>query len=311
MNKVPFLILVILCLILFSQPTAEPRTSGTNPVKQPTPSQLGKEPQPQPQAPKIADGPYTPNEAGEVLILMYHQIGTPEGEWIRTPEHFKNDLERLFNNGYRPVPLNDYLAGHINLPRGYAPVILTFDDASPGQFRLIDGQVDPQSAVGIITSFSQEHPGFKPHATFFSYYGSPFGQRETVKEKYELLISFGMEIGNHTDKHRDLSKLSNEEVEASLRGHWQETGKLLPNYKPQALALPYGKPPKNRALALEGNGYRHKGVLLVGSRPAFSPQSKEFDPLNIPRVRAAEPYLSQWLKYFDEHPEKRYVSAGK
>lgn len=30
-----------------------------------------------------------PNEAGKIMVLMYHNIGTEEEEWVRTPENFK------------------------------------------------------------------------------------------------------------------------------------------------------------------------------------------------------------------------------
>ena len=34
-----------------------------------------------------------PNEAGKIMVLMYHNIGEPEAEWVRTPANFRKDLE--------------------------------------------------------------------------------------------------------------------------------------------------------------------------------------------------------------------------
>src|SRR5262245_57603432 len=79
--------------------------------------------------------PLSPNELGRVMILEYHKIDRPEARWTRTPENFRRDLQRLWERGYRLVALSDFLDRKINLPRGMAPVILTFDDSSPGQFR--------------------------------------------------------------------------------------------------------------------------------------------------------------------------------
>jgi len=34
---------------------------------------------------------YMPNELGQIMILMYHKIGSPESEWMRTPQNFRQD----------------------------------------------------------------------------------------------------------------------------------------------------------------------------------------------------------------------------
>src|SRR4029077_10178901 len=77
--------------------------------------------------------PLAPNDLGRVMILEYHKIDRPESRWTRTPENFRSALRALWERGYRLVALNDYLDGAIRLPRGTSPVILTFDDSSPGQ----------------------------------------------------------------------------------------------------------------------------------------------------------------------------------
>src|SRR5450756_2587487 len=78
-----------------------------------------------------------PNELGRVPVFVYHLIGDAEGPWTRTPANFRKDLERLYRLGYRTVKLSDYLSGNIDLPAGTSPVVLTFDDSSPNQFRLV------------------------------------------------------------------------------------------------------------------------------------------------------------------------------
>ena len=69
-----------------------------------------------------------PNEAGQIMILMYHNISTPEAEWVRTPENFRKDLQALYDAGYLPISLTDYVNGNINTPAGKSPYVLTFDD---------------------------------------------------------------------------------------------------------------------------------------------------------------------------------------
>src|SRR5680860_778944 len=75
---------------------------------------------------------YMLNELGQVMILMYHKIGSPENEWMRTPQNFRQDLMNLYENGYRLVNLLDYVNGNIDIEAGKSPVILTFDDATLG-----------------------------------------------------------------------------------------------------------------------------------------------------------------------------------
>ena len=122
------------------------------------------------------------NELGQVMVLM-HQIGEEEAEWVRTPENFRKDLETLYAAGYRLIALNDLLDGNITVPAGTTPVVLTFDDGTIGHFRYIeqDGQtvIDPDCAVGILEQFAAEHPDFGQAATFFIMYeASIFGQPE-------------------------------------------------------------------------------------------------------------------------------------
>jgi peptidoglycan/xylan/chitin deacetylase (PgdA/CDA1 family) len=259
-----------------------------------------------------------PNEVGQVMILMYHQLGEPEGEWTRTPENFRSDLELLYNQGYRLISLNDFLANNINVPAGYTPVILTFDDGTKGHFNYLeaDGQllVDPNCALGILMEFSHKHPDFGFAATFYVYYGNPFGQSAYIQEKFNYLAAQGLEIGNHTYTHANLKQADANLVQKELVLHIQKTQEYLPGYWVRSLALPYGADPKDRSLLVEGSyeGLRYKiyGVLLVGAEPAPAPNHKNYDPYRLPRVRADEEQLHKWLTYFQNHPEKRYISDG-
>src|SRR3990172_6341251 len=91
------------------------------------------------------------NEMGQVLVVMYHLIGTPESEWTRTPENLRSDIALLKSEGYYPVNVRDLASGNIDIPAGKSPVVITFDDSSPGQYRILDdGSVDPDSAVAIL-----------------------------------------------------------------------------------------------------------------------------------------------------------------
>ncbi|EEG76746.1 polysaccharide deacetylase family protein [Dethiobacter alkaliphilus] len=259
-----------------------------------------------------------PNEAGQVMVLMYHEIGGTESTWRRTTENFRQDLKTLYDKGYRPVNLNDYLAGHIDIPAGTTPFILTFDDGTAGQFRFLeDGDqptLDPDSAVAIILEMAEKYDDFNPAGTFYIYYPVPFRQQAHIQTKLEMLVEWGFEIGNHTYGHENLRNISPQEVTEALARHVRATQSYLPGYEVNTLALPYGALPEDDSLLTEGTWeditYKNDAILLVGANPAPSPFSEKFNPLRLPRVRADGTELPRWLEYFENNTQARYISDG-
>lgn len=272
-------------------------------------------------APALAQRPA--NELGRVMILEYHKIDHPEGRWTRTPGNFRADLQRLWEKGYRPVALNDLLDGKINVPAGTTPVVLTFDDSSPGQFRYLEKngavEVDPDSAVGILEAFAREHPEFGLKATFYVLPAADppnrlFNQPAYEGRKLQYLASRGFEIGNHTLWHANLSHYGEETVRKQLAEAQERIARYVPGYRPRTLALPMGAYPREIGWAVRGsvNGvtYQHDAILQVAGGAAPSRFSKSFDALRLPRIQAVESEISYWLGYFDKHPEARFVSDG-
>jgi peptidoglycan/xylan/chitin deacetylase (PgdA/CDA1 family) len=268
-----------------------------------------------------ADSHLPPNPQGKVMILEYHKIDYPEARWTRTPENFRKDLQRFYEKGYSLIRLEDFLENHIHVEKGRTPIILTFDDSSPGQLRFIpDGkggyQVDPNCAVGILESFYAIHPDFGLAAIFFVLPAADppnrlFNQPEYTQEKLRYLIKKGFEIGNHTYWHATLSKMSPEGVRKQLALAVKAIQAAVPGYVPKAMALPLGVYPNDRSLLLEGSyegvSYHHLGVLMVAGGPAVPPGHPSFDPLKIPRIQAVETEMNYWLRYFDSHPQERYT----
>ena len=270
-----------------------------------------------------AFGELRPNELGRIMILEYHQIEEPESRWARTPENFRRDLERLREGGYRLVGLGDLLDGRIALPAGTSPVVITFDDSSPGQLRFVerDGkvEVDPNSAVGILEAFSRQHPEFGKTTTFYVLPGAKqphklFGQPEYEKAKLEYLAGRGFEIGNHTLWHANLSKYPEATVKTQIAQAQQWIHRHVPGYRLRTLALPMGAYPRDPSWAIRGSAdgvsYQHDAILMVAGGAAPSPFSRRFDPYRLPRIQALESELSFWLRYFVQHPEERFVSDG-
>src|SRR5690606_36932127 len=150
-------------------------------------------------------GPPPPNPRGRVPILPYHRIGETEGRWQRTPEGLYADLAQLYEAGFRPVRLRDYLEGRIDLPPGYVPVILTFDDSTPDQLDWDEpGVPSAASAAGVILRFAADHPGWEPTAVFFVNRGA---FRADSEAKVAWLVEQGFEVENHTWSHADLGRI--------------------------------------------------------------------------------------------------------
>ncbi|HEX5815532.1 MAG TPA: polysaccharide deacetylase family protein [Methylomirabilota bacterium] len=264
-----------------------------------------------------------PNELGRVMILEYHKVDYPEERWTRTPENFRRDLETLYARGYRLQSLNDLLDGKITVAAGFTPVVLTFDDSSPGQFRYIEQGgtlvIDPKCAVGVLEAFIAEKPDFGRGATFFVLPGASrpnrlFNQPEHEGRKLRFLVERGYEIGNHTLWHANLGKYPEAVVRKQIAEAQQWIQRHVPDYRIRTLALPHGVYPRDVTWAVRGSAmgasYSHDAILMVAGGAAPSPFSRGFDPLRVPRIQAVERDLVFWLRYFDRHPQERFVSDG-
>jgi hypothetical protein len=264
-----------------------------------------------------------PNELGRVMILEYHKVDYPEERWTRTPENFRRDLETLYARGYRLQSLNDLLDGKITVAAGFTPVVLTFDDSSPGQFRYIEQGgtlvIDPKCAVGVLEAFIAEKPDFGRGATFFVLPGASrpnrlFNQPEHEGRKLRFLVERGYEIGNHTLWHANLGKYPEAVVRKQIAEAQQWIQRHVPDYRIRTLALPHGVYPRDVTWAVRGSAmgasYSHDAILMVAGGAAPSPFSRGFDPLRLPRIQAVERDLAYWLRYFDQRPQERFVSDG-
>ncbi|MBC8142061.1 MAG: polysaccharide deacetylase family protein [Armatimonadetes bacterium] len=269
-------------------------------------------------APSVAALPVSnrpANEAGLVPILEYHRITKKPTRYDRTAADFREDLERLRREHYRPVALQDLLAGKMNLPKGASPVVLTFDDADATQFRYLPmSDIDPDCAVGILQAFAKKYPDFPVVATFYVLPESAFGVAKDRAAKFKHLRDIGCEIGNHTVTHRSLKSLTDAQVQAELGGAVQKINAILPDTSVTSVALPMGISPKSAALlargTFAGRPYMNASVLLVGANPSPSPYSENFDPMRLPRIQAVEGEsgITDWLNKLGK--SSVYVSDG-
>ena len=266
-----------------------------------------------------------PNEVGKIMVLMYHNIGQEEEEWVRTPDNFRKDLLTLYEKGYRPISLRDYVTGNITTAEGYSPVVLTFDDGNKNNFEYLgDNSLNKDSAVAILLDFNKEYPDFSPTATFFLNGDGLFGQKGQEADKIKFILENGMDVGNHTRSHPNFTNISKEELQREIGGQAQFIEGFIDDesYKIDTIALPFGTRPKDDSLtsflregSYNGIDYNKIAILNVGWNPAHSPYDNRFDFESIPRIRASEMKVDNvgmynYIEYFDKNPEERFISDG-
>jgi hypothetical protein len=280
--------------------------------------------------------PRAPNELGRIPVLEYHLIGDRESRWSRHWERFARDLALLHARGYRPITVRQLARGEIDLPAGLSPVVITFDDASPGQFRFIErgGQlvVDPRSAVGIWDAFAAKHPEWKGGGTFcvltaaseghalFGDKGIQEQRSEWRHRKVRYLVEQGHEICNHTLYHVNLARASAAFGTEQIARAQLAVDSAVAGYRMTSFALPLGEWPADRSILRSGRWtdprtgrevrYEINAVLMVAGGPSRSPRDPQFDPLRIPRVQVYGDELERTLDQLDRN-STRYVSAGR
>ncbi len=279
-----------------------------------------------------------PNELGRIPIVEWHQVVDADGTYKVSRERFKSELAELHARGYVPISLAQLLDKQIDLPAGKSPVLFTFDDASPSQFRYLERNgalvIDPTSAVGILLDFIKAHPDWKPRGLFcalpaaeagHAFFGDKGidGQKSAWRlPKVKFLAEQGFELCNHTLWHAKLNKYSDAVVQEQLARGAMAIDSAVPGYRVRGMALPYGIWPKNRSLAFGGSWtdpkskrvvrYAHEAVFEVAGGPARSPFDPQFNARSLPRVPLqGGTKLTPTLDALDKPgPLARYVSDG-
>ena len=256
-----------------------------------------------------------PNLQGRIPVLEYHVIGGDKNTlYTRTAASYKSDLEQAYTLGYRPITIAQMLDKDFrDVPPGYSPVVVVFDDASDSQFRYVEQNgklvVDPTSALGIWEDFAKAHAGWKPRAVFCMLNGGAAGhnffgdnpkfngqKKEWRLQKVKYLADQGHELCDHTLWHMKLSQYPDAAVQEQIARNAMGIDSAVPGYKIRTMALPYGLWPKNRSLAWQGSwtdpktrqthSYRFDAVLEVSGGPTRSPYDPQFNPKSITRIEA-------------------------
>ena len=280
--------------------------------------------------------PRAPNEHGRIPILEYHLVADKESRWGRSAEHFRRDLQILYDRGYRPITVSQLVDKRIDIPAGTSPVVFTFDDASPSQFRYIEKngelEIDPNSAVGIWLDFSKKHADWGKRATFCLLSGAAAGhaffgdkgiegQKSAWRfKKVKFLADQGFELCGHTLWHANLAKYSDAVVQEQIARGVLAIDSAVAGYRVRTFALPLGIWPKNRGLASNGKWhdpksgrdirYAFDAILEVSGPPVPSPRDPRFNAKSLARVQAYGSELEKTLDQLEKSGD-RYVAGAK
>jgi peptidoglycan/xylan/chitin deacetylase (PgdA/CDA1 family) len=183
----------------------------------------------------------------DVPVLCYHQIRNPTGAdsaqdraYIVSPKVFAAQMRALDAAGYTTITgeaLVDHVARGAKLPR--KPILLTFDDASAGQYT---------AALPVL----QRHDFV---ATFFVMtvvLGKPGW---LTRGQVRKLDRAGMTIGAHTYDHKAVPEYGGDDWATQLEQPGRELRKLL-GHPVRLFAYPFGAYSSGAIQHLWSAGYR-------------------------------------------------------
>lgn len=272
-----------------------------------------------------------PDESGKIMVVMFHnfvetftETKYDKGEYTMTFDAFRELLLYLYEKDYRPISFEDFIRGHIDVAPGKIPIVFTFDDGTAGQFHLEekDGELSlaRDCAVGVMEEFTREYPDFPMKGIFFINMGSDtFRGAGTKGERLKYLTDLGLEIGNHTYNHADLTQIeTREKLQEEVGKNQMAVYEALPGYEMIAFSLPYGNPAKDlKEYVIRGEykdvKYENLAILEVGWNPSYSAMNVNFNPYSVSRVRSPGMEAVQFDLYWWVENTKRsdeYVSDG-
>lgn len=320
--------------VLLPSPTATETASTT-----PTPSEPTATMTPDVERFPLAATVWT--EAPRVPVLTYHQFAPNYAEVstaVKTRlEDFEAHLQSLYDHGFSLVPLQSWLSGDLHTPEGRRPLIFTMDDAFfNNQIRLDEsGDPYPDTGLGILWRFAQEHPDFGFHAALFvnlgdKLYANPDdpGWEMELAETVVWTIENDAIPYNHFYTHPRLDKTATKwilwEAEANdqyLRELLQMAGREdLISRLGNIIALPFGIWPESSIAREAMLDYRTQEGVAVQAvmevdyiyRPKFlaPPYADEFDPLHVPRIVATLEAIEYLAENEDQFPRAVRCDLG-
>jgi len=275
----------------------------------------------------------------DVPIVIYHKFVPDYMDTDATQmrlSDFREELQTFYDNGFTLIPLKSWIEGDFSVPTGRKPMVLTIDDLWFGNQIFIrdDGTPSPNSGIGVLWQFSQEHPDFGFHAALFAINGDKYYPEKEVGDAFYAAdnvnffskswhiklgntiawaLNNGIEVYNHTFDHPwNWPQISNTEIQDELKknDYWlrqflTESGHddLIPQLD-NLIALPEGKWPESdsgKKVVLNYKNTEGKPLLAVMEAynmddPQYTPSpfSSNFDPFHIARITASK-YMTNYI----------------
>lgn len=207
------------------------------------------------------------SERDKTPIFGYHEVSCSiEDPWTVSPKMFREHLQHLNDNNYELCTVAEFTNGHIIASKGKKLAVITFDDSHESQLRyLAEDQssnivIDPDCAVGVMSTFKKEYPDFRCVATFYintsTNPSSSDEKRHSVfannpeQDKYKIqklkdLKDLGHEIGSHGHQHECFDKMTKEQIDSDIKAFDDSMKELEYSHnKITSFAWPFGHVPK-------------------------------------------------------------------
>jgi len=225
-------------------------------------------------------------------VLMYHSISDSGGPTSIPLETFRGQIETLAACKYQTISLGtfrDWQAG--KTPVAARSVVITFDD----------GFADfADSAFQILKAHAYTATVFLPSGKIGGVEdwdgNASLGRRLMSWSQVIDLARSGIEFGGHSVTHKDLTKLSQNELEHEVRECRDQIAQKLGS-TPLAFAPPYG-----RAEERERTEIRKVFGVSVGT--TLNRADRDGDPYDVPRIEMH--YfrdLHRWRDYLEGRAE--------
>ncbi|MBI4830488.1 MAG: polysaccharide deacetylase family protein [Candidatus Lindowbacteria bacterium] len=253
------------------------------------PGSIGAEPLSEIYEEPLTIGPISaPNLS--VPILMYHRVDdTAENEYWVLRDEFESQMKALVAYGYQAISTEDIF--NYNYSGGALPpkpVVITFDDGYEDMYTHAYPVLLQESLFGefyIVTGSTESSPLARRYSSFFKGIKGQWNPHLTWPEIIEMAQD-GMLFGSHTRTHRDLTTLTDEELESELLGSQQDLysqGGILAT----SFSYPYG--------AGDDDAKIHQLLARYGYLTAVSAwqgvsETRYAQPLDLKRVYVYGPH---------------------
>lgn len=194
-------------------------------------------------------------------ILMYHSIsdhcGSMPDELSVTPTSFERQLAALSKQDYEFFTVSELLARKNS---GRPAVAITFDD-------------------GFLDNYTEAFPlikKYKAKATIYLATNIRGIKRLSVEMIQEMQDSNLIEFGAHTENHKNLSTLSEEEAEQEIRNSKTRI-EFITSVPCKTFAYPFGRYNDSNVAAVKAAGFKTAVTVKKGV-------SDLSDPLRLKRI---------------------------